>query len=34
MKFLVSVEISKGFDSWIEVNKKLGPKIEEISETL
>ena len=29
MKFLTSVEISKGFDSWIEVNKKLGPRIEE-----
>ena len=29
MKFLASVEISKGFDSWIEVNKKLGPRIEE-----
>ena len=29
MRFFASVEISKGFDSWIEVNKKLGPRIEE-----
>ena len=29
MKVLASVEITKGFDSWIEVNQKLGPQIEE-----
>ena len=29
MKVLASVEITKGFDSWIEVNQKLGPRIEE-----
>ena len=29
MKVLASVEITKGFDSWIEVNQKLGQQIEE-----
>ena len=29
MKILASVEITKGFDSWIEVNQKLGPQIVE-----
>ena len=29
MKILASVEITKGFDSWITVNDKLAPLIEE-----
>ena len=31
MKILASVEITKGFDSWITVNNKLAPLIEEHS---
>ena len=31
MKILASVEITKGFDSWITVNDKLAPLIEEHS---